>query len=81
MAKILGNHKFVCSHESELVTLQFGNVPTTMHYNDALRISQIIFVHAKQAKRETGDNSVTLRGFGILNDVETNYKLSLPRHI
>ena len=78
---ILSQQKFVCSHEGELITLKFGNVPITMHYNDALRISQMIFVHAKQAKRETGDHSVTRRGFGILNDVETNYKLSLPRHI
>lgn len=67
-------HKFVCNHESELVTMTFGNVPITMHYNDALKICQVITVHAKAAKRESGDMSRTYSGYGLLTDVEERIK-------
>lgn len=41
----------------ELVTIHFGNVPVTMHYEAALKISQFIRIRAKEAKRRAGDVS------------------------
>jgi hypothetical protein len=43
--------------DGELVTIRFGNVPVTMHYEAALKIAQFIRVRAKEAKRKAGDVS------------------------
>lgn len=55
---------------SELVTIHFGNVPVTMHYEDALKISQFIRVRAKQAKRAAGDVSRHWSVIGTLENLE-----------
>lgn len=44
-------------HEGELVTIHFGNVPVTMHYEDAIKISNFIRFEAKEAKSFCGDVS------------------------
>lgn len=41
----------------ELVCIKVGNSTLTMHYEDALKISQWIRVRAKEAKRLSGDSS------------------------
>lgn len=51
----------------ELVTIHFGNVPVTMHYEAALRISQFIRVRAKEAKRRAGDLSRHWSAVGVLD--------------
>ncbi len=41
----------------ELLNIRLGNSTLTMHYEDALKLSQWIRVRAKEAKRMTGDMS------------------------
>lgn len=43
--------------ENELVAIKIGNTTLRVHYEDAFRISQMIRVRAKEAKRFVGDNS------------------------
>jgi hypothetical protein len=41
----------------EGVTVMFGNAKVTMHYETALKVSQLMRVHAKKAKNRAGDMS------------------------
>jgi len=43
--------------ENELVAIKIGNTTLRVHYEDAFRISQMIRVRAKEAKRFAGDTS------------------------
>ena len=61
-------------HAGETVTLEFGNVEIVMHYADALQFSQWVRLHAKAAKRESGDKSRVIQLVGILSDAEDNYR-------
>lgn len=45
------------SDDGELVSIEIGSDGLRMHYEDALKISQLIRVHAKRAKRKSGDMS------------------------
>lgn len=53
----------------ELVTIHFGNTPVSMHYEDALRISQFIRLRAKEAKRRAGDESRHWSAVALLEDL------------
>lgn len=53
--------------DGELVTIHFGNVPVTMHYEDAIRISTFIRIRAKEAKRLCGDVSRHWSVIGVLD--------------
>lgn len=74
MFKPFAKHRFRCSHEGELVTLEFGDVPITMHYNDVFRIAQMMWVHAKTAKRKCGDDSIHITALGLASDKEAEYR-------
>lgn len=54
----------------ELVTVHFGNVPVSMHYEDAIKISNFIRVRAKQAKKASGDVSRHWSVIGVLDGLE-----------
>ena len=41
----------------EMVTITVGNSTLTLHYADALKLSQFVRVRAKQAKKWAGDQS------------------------
>lgn len=81
MFKPFQRYNFTCGHEGEIVYFSYGGQEISMHYRDLLKILQIQYVHAKLAKNETGDNSMTFNCFGVLKDAEENYKLSVPRHL
>ncbi len=54
----------------ESVTVMFGNAKVTMHYETALKVSQLMRVHAKKAKRRAGDMSRHWSAIGILETVK-----------
>lgn len=74
-------HTFKCSHEGEIVSIDFGGQKVNLHYNDLFRLIQMMYTHAKLAKRETGDHSRTFNCFAVLGTAEENYKATIPRHI
>ncbi|GAG27046.1 unnamed protein product [marine sediment metagenome] len=74
-------HTFTCEHEGEIVTCNFGGQNVTMHYADIFKITQMMNVHAKLAKTETGDKSTTYNVMGVLRDAEDNHKATIPRHL
>ena len=75
--KPFAKHKFQVTHEGELVTLEFGNVPITMHYKDALNICALIHHQAKVCKSANGDTSRNYHVLGTLTDAEANDKMNL----
>ena len=56
--------------EGELCGFEIGNSKLTMSYEDALRFSQMLRVHAKKAKRRTGDTSRHWSAVGTLENLE-----------
>jgi len=66
--KLLMQQDVVVFAEGENVVLRVGNSDLTMYYQDALRISQFIRVHAKEAKRNAGDQSRHWSAYGVLGD-------------
>lgn len=53
--------------KGENVLLIVGNSTLTMHYEDALKISQWIRMRAKQSKRNAGDTSRHWSGLAMLD--------------
>lgn len=53
----------------ENVVITIGNSDLTMHYEDALRISQWIRVRAKEAKRRAGDVSRHWSNIAVVEDL------------
>lgn len=47
----------VLSDEGELVHVKIGADTLTFHYEDALKISHMLRMHAKRAKQRAGDTS------------------------
>lgn len=58
------------SDVGENVEIQIGNSILTLPYPDALKISQMIRVHAKRAKRQAGDTSRHWSAMAILEDLK-----------
>lgn len=56
--------------EGAHVKFTVGNSTLTMHYEDALRISQMIRVHAKRAKKRAGDVSRHWSAVGVLEGIK-----------
>jgi hypothetical protein len=54
----------------ESVTIHFGNAKVTMHYETALKVSQLLRVHAKKAKRRAGDVSRHWSVIGMLEGLK-----------
>ena len=61
----------------ERVFFYAGNVEIILHFSEAIKISDEIRQHAKNAKAWAGDSSRYLNASGILTDAEKNYKLGL----
>ena len=61
-------HFLKVGYEGEFVTMEFGNVPITVHYQDALQIAALIMHKAKQCKSACGDISKHLIVHGELHD-------------
>lgn len=58
------------SDVGENVTLRIGNSVLTFPYADALKISQLIRVHAKRAKKTAGDMSRHWSAVAILDGIK-----------
>lgn len=55
------------SDDGEQVTLTIGNASVSFHYESALKISQMLRLHAKRAKRMAGDTS---RHWSVVANIE-----------
>lgn len=67
---LLEPEDIVVSDEGEYVKFQVGNSVLTFHYTDALKISQMIRVHAKAAKQRCGDVSRHWSVVGTLEGIK-----------
>jgi hypothetical protein len=56
----------VISDHGQYVEFKIGNSVLTFHYEDALKVSQMLRVHAKHAKRLCGDVSRHWSAIGTL---------------
>ena len=71
---ILKQQEVAVWHEGELVKLQAGNITMTLDYPLALKVSQLLRVHGKEAKFFAGDKSKHWSTVAMLTDAEENYK-------
>jgi hypothetical protein len=58
------------SDAGENVEFRIGNSALTFHYADALKISQMLRVHAKRAKHRAGDRSRHWSAVGTLDGLK-----------
>ena len=61
-------------HVGTQVYFQIGNHKLEMEYPDAIKVSQLLRTHAKQAKKFAGDASKHWLTEAVLTDAELNYK-------
>lgn len=61
-------------HLGEVVYFEIGNHKLEMDYPTAIKLSSLLRVHAKQAKKFAGDASKHWTSECVLTDAELNYK-------
>lgn len=61
-------------HTGQMVYFQIGNHKLEMDYPSAIKLSQMLRTHGKQAKKFAGDASKTWLTEAVLTDAEENYK-------
>ncbi len=62
-------------HEFDCVKLDLGGHTLTMEYPTAIKLSQLLRVHGKQAKKFAGDAGKSWSTeASVLTDAEQNYK-------
>lgn len=71
---LLESQKMLVSHEFDCVKLEVGGHVLTMDYPSAAKLSSMLRVHAKQAKKFAGDASKHLECESVLTDAEENYR-------
>ena len=64
----------VVSHEFDCVKLDLGGHTLTLDYPTAIKLSQMLRTHGKQAKKFAGDISKSWVAEAVLTDGEENYK-------
>ena len=64
----------VIEHEFDHVILTLGGHKLTMDYPTAIKLSQMLRTHGKQAKKFAGDSSKSWLAEAVLTDAEQNYK-------
>lgn len=68
--KLLQPTQIVVTPVGELVEIKIGNTTLHIHYEEALRLSQMIRVKAKEAKRLAGDMSRHWSAVATLSNLE-----------
>ena len=64
------SEELAISDRGEYVEVRIGNSTLTFPYEDALRFSQLVRVHAKRAKRRAGDTSRHWSAIAVLEDAD-----------
>ncbi len=64
----------VVEHEGDCVRMTVGGSTLTMDYPTAIKLSQMLRCHGKQAKKFAGDGSLNWLSNAVLTDAEENYK-------
>jgi hypothetical protein len=67
--KMIAPRHIAVTSEGENVLMTVGNSTLTMHYEDALKISQWLRMRAKEAKRLCGDMSRHWSAIAVLDDL------------
>jgi len=78
---VLHNQPYRVYPDGELVTMEFGNVPITVDYNTALDLARYLRIAGRKAKAAAGDNSFTIKAFGLLTDAEADEKEAQKRQV
>lgn len=71
---LLESQNMVIEHEMDTVKLTIGGHTLTMDYPTAIKMSQLLRIHGKQAKKFAGDGSKHWLSESILTDAEENYR-------
>jgi len=71
---LLESQNMIVSHEMDTVIVEIGGRRLTMDYPTALKLSEMLRTHGKQAKKFAGDASKHWSTTGVLSDAEENYK-------
>ena len=66
--------KLVVWHEYDCVKLDLGGHTLTLDYPTAIKLSALLRVHSKQARKFAGDASKHWASESVLTDAEQNYK-------
>jgi hypothetical protein len=66
---VLESTRVVVADDHDLVKITVGNSTLVMRYEDALRFSQMVRVHAKKAKRFVGDASRHWSAVAVLDNL------------
>lgn len=61
-------------HVGQVVYFKIGNHKLEMDYPSAIKLSQMLRTHGKQAKKFAGDASKHWLSEAVLTDAEENYK-------
>ena len=71
---LLEAQNMVIEHEFDCVKLTLGHHTLTMDYPTAIKLSQMLRTHGKQAKKFAGDAGKHWTTEAVLTDAEQNYK-------
>ena len=69
--KLLQPTEIAVTPVGELVEIKIGNTVLSIHYEEALRLSQMIRIKAKEAKRIAGDMSRHWSAVATLSSMES----------
>jgi len=71
---LLEEQKMLVFNELDTVVVEIGHRRLTMDYPTAIKLSAMIRLHAKQAKKYAGDYAKYWTSESILTDAEANYR-------
>ncbi len=71
---LLQSHRMEVGHNGTGVYLEIGGHRLDMEYPDAIKLSQLLRMHGKQAKKWAGDSGKHYLTEAVLTDAELNYK-------
>lgn len=71
---IVESQRVEIGHDMDSVYLEIGGHRMTMNHVDALKLSAMIKLHGKQAKKFARDTSRIWTNASLLTDAELNYK-------
>jgi hypothetical protein len=71
---LLESQNMLVGHELDTVFVEIGGRKLTMDYPTAIKLSEMLRTHGKQAKKFAGDSSLHYSANAVLTDGEENYK-------
>ena len=75
--QVKGKFDWEFRYDSELIYFRLKDFITSFHFSDGLRLSHLIRMAGRKAKKWAGDTSTMKTAAGMLTDAEENYKLGI----